>query len=407
MTTTNPQPSNFTREPPDESGGFIEWLRKNLFNTWYNGVVTIAIVSFLLWIAAGFIIWARMEAQWNVIPANLPLFLVGRFPKDQYWRLWVLLALIALLSGMTWGFLVRRTTTLFTQPIIIGISVVAMLVLVIPTPTVYRLMAIALLALHVFSAWGGRQIGTIKPLLGRWLPFSWFLSLIVAVWLIGGGLGLKAVSTNLWGGLMLTLLMSVISILLCFPLGVLLALGRQSPLPVIRWLSVAYIELIRGLPLITILFMGQILLPLFLPEGMRPDRVLRAIVGLTLFSSAYLAENVRGGLQAIPRGQFDAAKAVGLNAPLTLGLIVLPQALKISIPSIVGQFISLFQDTTLLAIVGLVELLGISRSILANPKFLGRYSEVYLFIGILYWVFCYSMSLASRKLEEQLNTEHK
>jgi general L-amino acid transport system permease protein len=151
--------------------------------------------------------------------------------------------------------------------------------------------------------------------------------------------------------------------------------------------------------------MGQVLVPLFLPEGMRPDRILRAIVGLTMFSSAYLAENVRGGLQAIPRGQIEAAKALGLNTPLVLGLVVLPQALKISIPSIVGQFISLFQDTTLLAIVGLVELLGISGSILANPKFLGRYSEVYLFIGILYWLFCYLMSQASRKLEQQLNTE--
>jgi len=407
MTTANPQPSNFTREPPDQSGGFTEWLRKNLFNTWYNGVVTIAIVSFLLWIAAGFIIWARMEAQWSVIPANLPLFLAGRFPNDQYWRLWVLLALVAILSGITWGFLARRTTTLFSQQIVIGITIITLLMLIIPAPMIYRLGAVGMVALNLFGAWGGRQVGSVKPLLGKWLPFSWFVLLIVAVWLIGGGLGLKVVSTNLWGGLMLTLLMSVISILLCFPIGVLLALGRQSPLPVIRWLSVAYIELIRGLPLITILFMGQILLPLFLPEGMRPDRVLRAIVGLTMFSSAYLAENVRGGLQAIPRGQYEAAKAVGLSAPLTLGLIILPQALKISIPSIVGQFISLFQDTTLLAIVGLVELLGISRSILANPKFLGRYSEVYLFIGVLYWVFCYSMSLASRKLEEQLNTEHK
>lgn len=403
--TANPQPT-LTRQAPSQSRDLPQWLRDNLFNTWYNGLLTVAIASFLLWMLIGFVSWARGTAQWEVIPANLHLFMVGRFPSDQYWRLWLLLGIISILSGLTWGFLARRQTILFSQNLVISLSVVAMLMALLPTPIPDRIMAIALLFILVVSSWGGRQITSQKPSVGKWLPFSWFVLLIISLWLIGGGLGLRVVSTDLWGGLMLTLLMSVISILLCFPLGVLLALGRQSDLPVIRGLCIAYIEVIRGLPLITILFMGQILLPLFLPEGMRPDRILRAIVGLTMFSSAYLAENVRGGLQAIPRGQYEAAKALGLKAPLTMALIILPQALKISIPSIVGQFISLFQDTTLLAIVGLVELLGISRSILANPQFLGRYAEVYLFVGILYWLFCYLMSLASRKLEKQLNTEN-
>jgi len=220
------------------------------------------------------------------------------------------------------------------------------------------------------------------------------------------GFSFDPVNTNDWGGLVLTLLMAVSGIALCFPLGVILALGRRSSLPVVKWMSIAYIELIRGVPLIAILFMGQVMIPLFLAEGMRPDRVLRAIIGLTIFSAAYLAENVRAGLQAVPRGQQEAAASLGLNTPLTLSLIVLPQALKVAIPAIVGQFISLFQDTTLLAIVGLAELLGISRSILANPNYLGRYTEVYLFIGIIYWFFCYAMSLGSRKIEEKLNTEH-
>ena len=404
MTATHP-PSNQT--PPSESLAVHEWLRQNLFNTWYNTLLTLGIVGFLLWILSGFLSWARTDAKWNVIPANLSLFFVGRFPSDQYWRLWLVLAAICLLSGLTWGILARNLPTLFSQTIIMLTTVVAMMTVLTPVSVPYRLFLFGMVMLSIASAWGGKRLGNSQPQLIPWLPFTWFLSLIVFVWLIGGGLGLESVSSNLWGGLMLTLLLSIISILLCFPLGVLLALGRQSPLPVIRFLSIAYIEIIRGLPLITILFMGQVLLPLFLPEGMRPDRILRAIVGLTMFSSAYLAENVRGGLQAIPRGQVEAAKAVGFNTPLTLGLIVLPQALKISIPSIVGQFISLFQDTTLLSIVGLVELLGISRSILANPKFLGRYSEVYIFIGILYWLFCYLMSLGSRKLEQQLNTDHR
>ena len=351
--------------------------------------------------------WAFTVAKWNVIPANLPLFFVGRFPSDQYWRLWVILGMIAILSGMTWGFLARNSRTLFDKKSLITIGFLGVLAVITPVPIVFRFLLVGLLLLLVAEAWGGKIVGNYVPLIGKWLPFSWFLLLIICVWLIGGGLGLKVVQTNLWGGLMLTLLMSIVSILLSFPLGIILALGRQSSLPIIRILSTIYIEVIRGLPLITILFMGQVLLPLFLPDQVRPDRVLRAIIGLTMFSSAYLAENIRGGLQAIPTGQTEAAKALGLNTPLTIGLIILPQALKISIPAIVGQFISLFQDTTLLSIVGLVELLGMSRSILANPKFLGRYLEVYLFIGILYWIFCYGMSVASQKLEKQLNTEHK
>ncbi|MFZ4444333.1 MAG: amino acid ABC transporter permease, partial [Planktothrix agardhii] len=348
-----------------------EWLQKNLFNTWYNILITIGIGSLLLSMLTGFISWAFTTAKWAVIPANLPLYFVGRFPSDQYWRLWIMLGMIAIFSGITWGFLARNTRILFSKNILIGISLIGILAVITPTPIVFRLLLIVMLLLLVAGAWGGKTIGNTQPKLGEWLPFSWFLLLLICVWLIGGGLGLKVVETNLWGGLMLTLLMSIISILLCFPIGILLALGRQSSLPVIRILSTVYIEVIRGLPLITILFMGQILLPLFLPEGARPDRILRAIIGLTMFSSAYLAENIRGGLQGIPRGQTEAAKALGLNTPLTVSLVVLPQALKVAIPSIVGQFISLFQDTTLLSIVGLMELLGMSRSILANPKFLG------------------------------------
>jgi len=397
-----------SQQPPDTIALTTkEWLQTNLFNTWYNTLITIGISSLLLSMLTGFISWAFTTAKWAVIPANLPLYFVGRFPPDQYWRLWIMLGIIAILSGITWGFLARNSRNLFSNNILIGIGLIGVLAVITPTPIVFRLLLIVMLLLLVAGAWGGKTIGNTQPKLGKWLPFSWFLLLLICVWFIGGGLGLKVVETNLWGGLMLTLLMSIISILLCFPIGILLALGRQSSLPVIRILSTVYIEIIRGLPLITILFMGQILLPLFLPEGARPDRILRAIIGLTMFSSAYLAENIRGGLQGIPRGQTEAAKALGLNTFLTVGLIILPQALKVAIPSIVGQFISLFQDTTLLSIVGLMELLGMSRSILANPKFLGRHLEVYIFVGILYWVFCYAMSIASQKLEQQLNTEHK
>jgi general L-amino acid transport system permease protein len=164
-------------------------------------------------------------------------------------------------------------------------------------------------------------------------------------------------------------------------------------------LAIAYIELIRGLPLIGILFMAQVMLPLVLPVGVRPDRVIRAIAGFTIFSSAYLAENVRGGLQAIPQGQQEAARALGLNIFQTLGLIVLPQALRTVVPAIIGQFISLFKDTSLLAIASLVDLLGMAQLILGNPKFAGDYAEVYLFVAAIYWGCCFAMAQASRHLE--------
>ncbi|PZO15794.1 MAG: amino acid ABC transporter permease [Leptolyngbya foveolarum] len=238
-------------------------------------------------------------------------------------------------------------------------------------------------------------VGFIVPFqLLRYIPY----------WL-GLDFGLKSISSSSWGGLSLTLLLAISGIALCFPAGVLLALGRRSKLPVVRGFSVAYIELIRGVPLISILFMGQVLIPLFLPEGVRPDRVVRAIIGLTIFSAAYLAENVRAGLQSISQGQTEAAQSLGLNKPLTTALIVLPQALKIAIPAIVGQFISLFQDTTLLGIVGLIELLGITQSLSANPKYLGDYAQAYLFIATIYWIFCYAMSYGSQRIEESLNTD--
>ncbi|MEC4987035.1 MAG: amino acid ABC transporter permease [Oscillatoria sp. PMC 1076.18] len=359
-------------------------------------------------------IWATTQAKWAVISANLSLFFVGRFPKDEYWRLWLILGIIIFLSGLTWGTLARNSPKLFSINSLIGLtltglvilSVTGLIVVLLPISIFYRFLLLGMVVFLVATAWGGKQIARKIPNLAKWLPFAWFLSFFIVLWLMTGGVILESVSTNNWGGLLLTVYMAVVGIVLCFPFGVILALGRQSTLPVIRWLCTLYIEIIRGVPLITILFMGQVMLPFFLPADWRPDRVLRAIVGLTMFSAAYLAENVRGGLQSIPRGQTEAAKALGLNTPLSLILIVLPQALKSVIPAIVGQFISLFQDTTLLAIVGLVELLGISRSILANPRYIGRYAEVYLFIGVMYWLICFAMSQASKRLEKQLNVDN-
>ncbi|MBD2296110.1 amino acid ABC transporter permease [Anabaena sphaerica FACHB-251] len=336
----------------------LTWFKKNLFNNWYNTVLTVLCLLFIFWIVKGILFWVFNQAQWQVIQFNLHLFLVGRFPKSLYWRLWIVLGIITTLSVITWSLFTKKQNIIKRQ---------------------------------------------LSQLIIPWLAPIWLLSFAINIWLIGGGFGLQSVSTNLWNGLLLTLLMAIISIVLSFPIGVLLALGRTSNLFIIRWFSILYIEIVRGLPLIGILFIAQVMLPLFLPTDLRLDRLIRGIAGLVLFSAAYMAENVRGGLQSIPRGQTESAKALGLNTPLVLILIVLPQALRAVIPAIVGQFIGLFKDTSLLSLVGLVELTGIARSILAQPQFLGRYAEVYIFIGLIYWAFCYSMSLASRRLEKQLS----
>jgi len=252
--------------------------------------------------------------------------------------------------------------------------------------------------------WG---IGRTKPeALSRIVIFGWIISLPIFILLTRGfspedGI-MPIVGTNLWGGLLLTFLLTVVGIIFSFPLGVLLALGRRSELPVIRLASVLYIELVRGVPLITIFFMAQLMLPLFLPPTITIDRVLRAMVAVTLFSAAYLAENVRGGLQAIPKGQFEAAHALGLGSFQTMYFIILPQALRLIIPILVGQFIAVFKDTALVAIVGLFDLVGIAKTVLAQPDFLGLQREVYVFISLIYWVLSYGMSYLSQQLEVKL-----
>jgi general L-amino acid transport system permease protein len=403
---TSVTPDSFSSAPPEVASlGPVGWMKKNLFSDWFNSILTIIIVALLGSGAYRLISWAFTTAQWAVIPNNLGLFMTGTYPSELYARIWILLAIVCALAGLSWGVLARNVSTLFSRNVLIGIGVVCAFIILFPPTRPSALKLLPMVAVVAGMAAVGRPIGRKVPGMGKWVSLSWFVSYFVALWLIGGGLGLTEVSTNDWGGLVLTLFTAISGIALCFPLGLILALGRRSALPVVRWLSTAYIEIVRGVPLVAFLFMGQVMIPLFLPEGARPDRVLRAIIALSLFSAAYLAENVRAGLQAVPRGQREAAMSLGLNTPKTLGLIILPQALKIAIPAIVGQFISLFQDTTLLAIVGLAELLGIGRSILANPNYLGRYAEVYLFLGVIYWIFCYAMSLGSRKVEETLNTD--
>ncbi|MGH2418456.1 MAG: amino acid ABC transporter permease, partial [Candidatus Limnocylindria bacterium] len=274
--------------------------------------------------------------------------------------------------------------------------------LMLPSP-VGPLVTIGMVA-NAALVWLAMLVGFRGVVPRRVLIVAWLLSIPVTILLLRGveGTPLPAVGTNEWGGLLLTVLLAVVGIVLSFPLGVVLALGRRSALPAIRVVSTGYIELIRGVPLVTILFMADVMLPFFLPGEVRIDRVTRAMGGITLFSAAYVAENVRGGLQAIPSGQLEAAQALGLRSWQTNRFIVLPQALRAVIPANVGLFISLLKDTTLVAIIGLAELLGIGQAILAQPDSLGAHLEVFFFIGVIFFVLCYAMSQASYRLEREL-----
>jgi len=313
-----------------------------------NRSVTLVLTALIGWGVWSVLHWLLLAADWQVVVSNLPLYVVGSYPVDQRWRplLWM----------------------------------------------------VALVVLIGFTLLGPRR-GPLQ----RWLPLIWLAMAPLGLWLVAGGLVLEPVSTRDWGGFTLTLLLTFGSGLLALPIGVLLALGRRSRLPVLRLSSTAYIELMRAVPLIAVLFFGQLLIPLFLPPGLEINRVLRAVLAFAFFAAAYIAEDVRGGLQAIPPTQREAAAVLGLSEWQSLQLVVLPQALRIALPSLTNQAVGLLQNTSLMAILGLVELLGISRSLLANPVFIGRFLEVYLWLAAVYWLACTAMALLARHLELRLD----
>lgn len=446
--------------------GPIRWLKESLYTGLFGALTTLALTMIIVFSLRGALGWALFGASfetnpevvaeirsqvpgavWGSVGYNLKLFAVGQYPSAHIWRVWTALGVVAglaLLSALAWS---------FGSPL--------------------------------------RRFRTV-------LVWGWLASLFIVYFLLAGFTRsgpMQEVGTNRWGGLLLTLVLSVLGIIISFPIGVLLALGRRSEirgvpylwlwgvlLLLIYWLpldilvpdawereyprllgwaagnfpagtidlnipvlfrtppiwevslppvvyamlqalvvvgllwiagrylqgnliktfSIVYIELIRGVPLITILFMANIMLPIFLPRGMEINNLLRVTVGIILFSAAYIAENVRGGLQAIPRGQYEAAAAIGLSTAKAMRLVILPQALRAVIPANVGQFITLFKDTSLVAIVGLLDLLGIAIAVLAQPAWLGLLPEIYAFVALVYWIFSFAMSNASQRLERKL-----
>jgi general L-amino acid transport system permease protein len=373
-----------TRKPPISQIGAILWLRTNLFSSWINTVLTATSLYFLYLMIPPLLDWMIFNASFSFGTINFFGFDI-KFSEEmatnsncgRVGACWPYI--YEKLYMYTYGFYPRTET--WRPNIVFGLT--ALLFVIIPLVKNYKYKNRVILSLIV-----------IYP--------------IVSYVLISGGFGLlPVVETHLWGGLLLTLVIASVGIIVSFPIGVFLALGRQSELRIIKLFSTLFIEFVRAVPLITILFMASFVLPLFLEPGNNSiDKLLRALVGIALFQAAYFAEVVRGGLQAIPRGQYEAADAIGLSYFQKNALIVLPQALKISIPNIVGSSISLFKDTTLVLIIGLLDMLAMVGLTTADPYWLGRETEGYVFVTIVMWVMLYSMSRYSRKLELRFNTEN-
>lgn len=413
-----------TLAPPIERKTLMGWIYRNLFKTWFDTLLSIGVGYIIFILIRSSYIWLITKANLSALPGNMRLFLVGQYPNantypsDQIWRIWLVIFITATLAGLTFGaWKIRNNFAYFIAalPLIAIASNPILSNIVLPNENIERIITFGLKSETVTNLFILQVIIILGYLIGNWRgkPFQkivisgWIAFFPVIILIIRGYTeidgAMPIVKTNLWGGLLLSLLLAFVGIVGSFPIGVLLALGRRSDLPLIRWVCIVFIEFIRGVPLITILFMSSVMLQLFLPQGTPSiDRVLRAMVAITLFSAAYLAENVRGGLQSIPNGQAEAAQALGLSGFQTTAFIVLPQAIRAVIPAIVGQFIGLFKDTSLVAIVGLLDLLGIANTVSSNPNYLGTQREAYIFITLIYWVFSYTLSYTSRRIEKTL-----
>lgn len=378
---------------PKKEKNILIWLKNNLFKDWKNILLTIVAAVFSIYILSKVLPFI-FTSDWAVVTNNFRLLMIGQFPEEEIWRVWGGVLFASTLLGLSWG-LWRG----IIGHVAVTIGVILLIFGVMPytegSSKVYLFISITLMAAFYFI---GRKANVLKvPTLVLWI-----LYLPITIGILNGFGVLEPVSTNVWGGFLLTLILASVAIVCSFPIGLLLAVGRRSKLPIIKYSCIVYIEIIRGMPLIMVLFIGQLLLPLFVGSEIQLDNVLRAMIAFTLFSAAYLAENIRGGLQSIPRGQFEAAQALGLNNVKLMVFVILPQALKAVIPAMVGQFISIFKDTSLVAVIGLTDFLGIGKKIAANPEYLGKYLEIYIFVAFFYFIFCFLMSHVSKQLETSL-----
>ncbi|MQB11547.1 amino acid ABC transporter permease [Agrobacterium sp. ICMP 6402] len=412
-------------ERPAGQTGIFQWMKKNLFNSWTSTLLSIASVAAVLWLVSAIAPWlgnsiwkanslaecrqildGASGACWGVIRDRWTQLLFGFYPPQSYWRpvaafvlllpalapalfaalprkmLWFSAVYPGLVCWLIWGGSFWSPVTLYLA---FAAGAVAFALLT-------RKNAAAATAMAIFTTvlWWVYLAGPLATFLEKAAPVS-----------------LESVASRQIGGFLLSMIIGVTGIAMSLPLGILLALGRRSGMPLIRTLSVVFIEFIRGVPLITLLFTASLLLNYFLPPGTNFDLILRVVIMVTLFASAYMAEVVRGGLAALPRGQYEAAEALGLDYWKAQRLVILPQALKISIPGIVNSFIGLFKDTTLVMFIGLLDPIALAAAIRANTNWQGIYWELYIFIGAVFFVFCFGMSRYSMYLERRLKTDHR
>jgi general L-amino acid transport system permease protein len=407
--------------PPVIDTGALGWIRRNLFSSWANAITTVVLVGSVGWILAGFLEWALFTATftaatgadcrgggacWALIREKYRYIFFGSFPYEQHWRpLFAVIAMLAMLVLsadrrmwnwrllVIWGVGSFVTFLLMFGQIHIPLSLFLFVALVVGGIGMSLRKGIAddgeMNTYRALAAVG--LIGLVLRIAGI-LP-AWSLAIAP----------LSYVETSLWGGIPVTMILATYGLAFAFPYGVLLALGRRSNLPLIKGLCVGFIELIRGVPLISLLIMASVMLPLFLPSGTTIDKFLRAQVAVILFAGAYIAEVIRGGLQSLPKGQFEAADAMGLSYPQKTLLIILPQALRVVIPPLINTFIGFFKDTSLVLIIGIFDFLNTANQALVDPNWAGFPAEVYLFAAFIYFIFCYSMSRYSKYLEIELN----
>lgn len=427
--------------------GPTQWLKDKLFTGFFGSLVTLALVILIVFAVRGILAWtvfgalfvndpavkdtlraATPGAIWGIVGANLKLFAVGQYPSEVIWRVWASLGLVLILSALSalaWGFgspLKNLRRVLFWLWIA-SAPVIYLFLSGIPDTTTGPWQEAPT------SRWGGFLLTVIIAVIGivasfpiglllalgrrsqvRGVPWLWAWGAVVLLgyWALGNfpdrtviwNIPIIFRDPPIWTVELSPAINAAMQAIII--VGLCLIVSRYLQGNLIKTFCIAYIEIIRGVPLITVLFMAQVMLPIFLPKGLEIDNLLRVIVGVILFSAAYLAENVRGGLQAIPRGQYEAAAAIGLSTAQSMRLIILPQALRAVIPAIVGQFISLFKDTSLIAIVGLFELLGIAQIVVAQPEWFGLQRETFAFVALVYWICAFSMSSASRNLERKL-----
>jgi general L-amino acid transport system permease protein len=382
--------------PNNRSSVWITWARENLFSNAFNTTLTLVSSALIVWVIVSLGIWAFTQARWNVVPTNWRLLMVGSFPAEQLWRVWTVLSIVSLTAGLHWGS-ASRGAKIVGWPFVTA-ALIALFFLFTQSGFPSSLLVPGAVAALFIGFFVGRVIVSSRAM--NWV---WLGVFALAMVLLSVDFGAGGVQTSAWGGLLLTIILAAVGIVASFPLGVALAVGRTSQYPIISAICTAFIEIVRGTPLVVVFFIAQLFVPLLL-GGTNIDPLFRAMIGITVFSAAYLAENVRGGLQSLPSGQTEAARALGLNGTQTLLLIVLPQALRAVVPALVGQGIALFKDTSLVYIIGLKELTNIANSITKNPEFIRTEQELYFTISVIYFVFSYAMSSGARNLEKRLNT---